>query len=152
MQLERIKAIAAQLLNVGKNKVWVNPKENQKASEAMTKEDVRSLIGEGVITKKKTNAHSRGRARILAIKKKKGRKSGMGKRKGTKKARVKTKETWIKNVRAQRRTLKELKEKNPEAIEAVGYSTMYKRVKGNYFKGKKYVEAFVLEHGKRGRS
>ena len=65
------------------------------------------------------------------------------KRKGTKKTRVEKKKNWIKRVRSQRKTLKELREKNPKAVEAVGYGKVYRMIKGNYFKGKKYVEAYV---------
>ena len=77
----------------------------------MTKEDVRALVKEGAIKKKQVNSQSKGRARILKLKKKKGRKSGRGKKKGTKKARSEKKPTWMKNVRAQRKKLKELREK-----------------------------------------
>jgi large subunit ribosomal protein L19e len=143
MDLNKVRRMAAQVLKVGENKVRFDPLQLDKAREAMTKEDVRSLIKEGVIKKKKSNEQSRARARKLHEKKKKGRKKGSGKRKGSAKAREKQEKSWMKNVRAQRKKLKELKKKGK--VRKGLYQKTYKMIKGNYFKGKKYVEAFVLE-------
>ncbi|MBU0662123.1 MAG: 50S ribosomal protein L19e [Candidatus Diapherotrites archaeon] len=137
----KLKRMAAQILKVGKSKVWMNPEEREKISESMTKEDVRGLIAEGLVKKSRANEHSRGMARKLHEKKKKGRKRGSGKRTGTKKARVKKKASWIKNVRAQRKKLAELKKSGVKGPKA--YSKMYKMIKGNYFRGKKYLEIYV---------
>ena len=49
----------------------------------------------------------------------------------------------MKNVRSQRRTLKEMQKENPEGVEKIGYRTLYKRIKGGYFKGKKYLKAAI---------
>jgi len=106
---------------------------------------VRELVTEGVIRKRRPLSQSRARARKLKEKKSKGRKKGSGKRKGTKKTRVNEKKTWMKKVRAQRRTLKELKEKSPKAVEKIGYSKLYRMIKGNYFRGKNYLIAYVEE-------
>lgn len=148
MRIDKIRGIAGEILNVGKNRVWISPEQSQKAVTAMTKQDVLALIEEGAIKKKKENFHSRGRARILSEKKKKGRKRGKGKRRGTKKARMEKKKNWMKNVRAQRQKLKELKLSKP-AVKEFGYSKLYRMIKGNYFRGKKYLESFVVETKKR---
>ncbi len=141
MKLTQIKRIASQLLKTGENKIWINPEKTSQVKEAMTKEDVRGLIKEKIILKKKTNAQSRGKARVLQEKKKKGRKKGRGKRTGTKKARTNKKKKWIRNVRAQRKTLKKIKKEGKET--ETPYRTIYNRIKGGYYKGKKYVEALV---------
>ncbi len=143
MQQEKVRKMSAQLLNSGQNSVWLDPTQPDKIKSVMTKEDIRGLIKEGVIKKRKLNMKSRGRARILAEKRKKGRKRGKGKRKGTKKARSEKKPKWMKNVRSQRKMLKELRKKKPKAVEKIGYRKLYKRVKGGYFKGKKYLKAAV---------
>jgi large subunit ribosomal protein L19e len=143
MKEQRMREIAAGILGCGKNRVWIDPKESEKTATAMTKEDVRALVQSGVITKRSGNSQSRGRARKLKEKKRKGRKSGKGKRKGTKKARSEKKESWIKNVRSQRKTLKELRAKKPKEVKKIGYRSLYKRVKGGYFRGKKYLSAAV---------
>ncbi len=143
MRQEKVREMAASILKCGKNIVWLNPKEDEKIKSVMTKDDIRGLIKEGVIKKSGKNSQSRARARKLHEKKKKGRKSGKGKRKGTKKARIEKKPTWMKNVRSQRKMLKQLQKEKPEAVAKIGYRILYKRVKGGYFKGKKYLKAAV---------
>ena len=143
MQQEKVKKMAAQILKCGVNTIWLDPEQGERVKTVMTKEDVRALIEEKIIKKKQVNSQSRGRARILKEKRKKGRKRGKGKRKGTKKARSEKKPTWMKNVRSQRRTLKEMQKENPEGVEKIGYRTLYKRIKGGYFKGKKYLKAAI---------
>ena len=140
MQIKRAKEIAAKLLKVGESKIWVNPEEGEKIKEAMTKEDVRALIGDRIIKKKKINEHSRGRARTLQKQKKKGRKKGAGKRKGKNTARTNPKKKWMSNVRSQRKKLSELKE---EAKKSGIYSTAYKRIRGSFFRGRKHLEEFI---------
>ena len=137
--------MATLVLKCGVNSVWLDPDKGDKVKSVMTKEDVRALIEEGVIKKKMQNSQSRGRARILHQKRKKGRKRGKGKRKGTKKARSEKKSTWMKNVRSQRKMLMQLKKEKEKAVEKVGYRRLYKRIKGGYFKGKKYLKAAVEE-------
>jgi large subunit ribosomal protein L19e len=143
MQEERVRKIAAGLLNCGNDRVWFDPEQQEKVKSAMTKEDIRALIKEKAIKKRNQNFKSRGRARILREKRKKGRKRGKGKRKGTKKARSEKKESWMKNVRSQRRLLKQMKKEKPKAVAKLGYRRLYKMVKGGYFKGKKYLKAAV---------
>ena len=147
MELNKAKEMAAGLMKIGVNKIYIDPTKSSKVAEAMTKDDVRGLIADRIVKKRQDNSQSRGRARKLKISKQKGRKRGKGKRKGTKKTRAEKKKTWIVRVRAQRRTLKELRESNPEAVKAKGYSKVYRRIKGNYFKGKKYLKEYI-EGGK----
>lgn len=143
MKLEKAKILASQILKTGVTKIYLDPTKSSKIKEAMTKDDIRGLIAERVIKKRQDNYQSKGKARILKEKKQKGRKKGRGKRKGTKKTRTEKKKTWIVKVRAQRRTLKELKKSNPSAVKEKGYSKLYKKIKGNYFKGKKYLKEYV---------
>jgi len=150
MHEEKVRGIAAEALNVGKNRVWIDPEEKEKVLEAMTRQDVRELIEQRVIKKKKENFQSRARARILEKKKKRGRKKGAGKRKGRKRVRMEKKKSWIKNVRALRKKLKELKKEKPKEVEKIGYRKLYRMIKGNYFRGKKYLEAFVKEKHTKG--
>ena len=133
--------MAAGILKVGTTKIWISPEQKNRVSEAMTKEDVRTLIKERIVAKRKDNQHSRGRARVLAGKKRKGRKRGKGKRQGTKKTRMRRKERWINNVRAQRAALRELKKKGAKF--KVPARKVYLMISGNYFRGKNYVKQFV---------
>jgi len=138
MESRKAKELAARVLKVGVGRIYIDPAQVQKVSEAMTKDDIRGLIAERIIRKRASSEQSMGRARALKEKKQNGRKRGKGKKAGTKKVRTEQRASWIGRVRALRRTLRELKEKNPEAVKAKGYSDIYKKIKGNYFKGKKY--------------
>lgn len=141
MKIVKIKKIAQRLLGVGESKVWFNPQELKKIGEAMTTDDVRALIKDNIIKKKTPQLHSRGSARILQEKKRRGRRRGFGKRTGTKKARMQRKQSWMGNVRAQRKHLRELKA--AKKIDNETYSKGYDLVKGGYFRGKKHIDAFV---------
>jgi large subunit ribosomal protein L19e len=143
MELNKAKELAAQVLKVGKGKVYISPTEITKINEAMTKDDIRGLIADRIIKKRQDNSQSRGRARVLKDKKKRGRKKGRGKRTGTKKTRTEKKKRWMGKVRAQRRTLRELKKSNPEAVKEKNYSDVYRKIKGNFFKGKKYLKEYI---------
>ncbi|MFH1224776.1 MAG: 50S ribosomal protein L19e [Candidatus Diapherotrites archaeon] len=146
MELYKVRRLAARILKVGETRVRFNPAESVKIAECMTKEDVRALIADGLIKKKRLIGMSRGRAKAMHTKRKKGRKRGYGKRAGTKKARMQSKSVWVRNVRAQRKMLAELKKGGVKMEKP--YSTVYKMVKGNYFRGKKYLEAYVRGGGK----
>lgn len=148
MDLHKLRRLAVDVLNVGKERVWFDPEQRDRIKEAMTKDDVRALVTEGVIKKKQPTGQSSFRTKKLKAQKKKGRKRGYGKRKGTFMARFGKKETWMKNVRAQRKLLKDLKEKEPELFEKVNYTQIYRKIGGGYFKGKKYVEQAVRKEAK----
>ncbi|HLC36005.1 MAG TPA: 50S ribosomal protein L19e [archaeon] len=137
--------MAAQIFDVGENKIWIDPEKVKQASEAMTKEDIRALIKERVIKKIPETSQSRGRINKMKEKRKKGRKKGKGKRKGTKKSRISKKGRHMIIVRAQRKKLSELRKSNPELFKKVNYQNVYKRVKQGFFKGKKYLEAYLKE-------
>jgi large subunit ribosomal protein L19e len=143
MKAEKAKIIAARLLKVGKNKIWINPEEADSIKEAITKDDIRELIKNGVIKKLKDSEQSRGRTRKIKKQKEKGRRKGHGSRKGTKEARSGRKARWINSVRAQRALLRELREKYPERIKELGYRKLYRMIKGGYFRSKAHLEKFV---------
>ena len=145
MNPRKLKRMAADILNVGETKVWVDPTQMVKAAEAMTRDDVRGLIGQRIIKKRRDSQHSRGSARILKAKKALGRKSGKGKRTGTKKARSKPREQWINRVRALRMSLREMKK---EGTIKGNYRQYYSQIKGNNFRGRKHLEQVVKGESK----
>ncbi len=147
MKGEKAKRVAAEILNTSKKKVWVDPEEAEALKDAITREDIRELIKNGTIKKSKLPSQSKARARLLKEKKRRGRKHGPGKKKTTEKNRSEKKKTWIKNVRAQRKRLRELRAKNKQSVEKAGYSKLYRMIKGNYFRGKRYLESYVKEEG-----
>ncbi len=143
MNLNKAKELAAGILKVGVNRVYIDPVNMKKVEEAMTKDDLRGLIAERIIKKRKAKFQSKGRSRVMLKKRQKGRKSGKGKKKGSKKVRTEGKRGWIKKVRSQRVMLNELRKTNPEAVKEAGYGNVYRKIKGGFFKGKNYVREYI---------
>ncbi|HPM85545.1 MAG: 50S ribosomal protein L19e [Candidatus ainarchaeum sp.] len=143
MNALKAKELAAKILKVGLGRIYLDPTQASKVSEAMTKDDVRTLIAERVIKKRPQVSQSRGRTRAGKEARAKGRGRGKGKRSATRKVRSEQKSRWMNRVRSQRRTLKELKIKNSQEVKEIGYSKIYNRIKGGYFRGKRHLVEFI---------
>src|SRR3989338_1605697 len=141
MDERKARRMAAHILKVGETKIWISPEQKGRLKESMTKDDVRALIKDRVIAKRKDALHSRGGARILQGKKRKGRKRGQGKRLGTRNARMNKKERWTNSMRAQRKVLKELKRSGAKF--KVSARQVYRLIKGNFFRGKNNIKQYV---------
>ncbi len=116
--------VAAQVLKIGLNRVWIDPERGEDVETAMTREEIRRLIHEGVIKSLPATGISRGRTRILRAKKRKGRRSGQGSRTGTSHARVSKKQAWMRKIRALRKRLRHLKTK--KIIPETSYQDLYR--------------------------
>lgn len=129
LKLTLQKRLAADLLECGIHRVKFDPEKLEEVSEAITREDVRRLIKDGVIWKEQEKGISRARVRA----RKSRRKSrGSGSREGGKYSRISKKEQWMMKVRAQRRRLKELRDRG--LITKTTYRKVYMMVKAGAFK------------------
>lgn len=137
------KRLAGTVLKVGPKRVRFDPARLNDIKNAITKEDIRQLISEGVISAVPERGISRSRAKKNTVQKSKGLRKGYGKRKGRASARTPTKTTWINRVRAQRAFLKELKEK--KMISSADFNEMYRKAKGGFFRSVRHVKLVVNE-------
>ena len=144
MNLKLQRRLAAEILKCGEKRVWMDPDELETIAEAVTKEDVRGLIADGLIKRKPVRGTSRARARIRAVQRAKGRRRGHGRRKGRKTARMPRKRRWIIRIRALRKRLKELKESGK--LETRTYRTLYRKAKGGEFRSVSHLEAYIETH------
>jgi len=144
MNLKLQKKLASKVAKVGKNRIKVDSGAGEELKEAITKEDIRSLINEGVIQVKNKEGISRGRARKTHTQKKKGRQRGHGKRSGSQNARVDNKRTWINHVRSQRALLKSLKDEGK--LKEGSYREIYNKIKGNYFRSKRHLILYLKKN------
>ncbi|PTD94301.1 50S ribosomal protein L19e [archaeon SCG-AAA382B04] len=126
--LKSQKRMAADILGVGKNRVWIDPNKQQDVAMAITKEDIQELIEEGSIQAKDKKGTSRGRAREKQSQKQKGRSKGPGTKKGAKDSKRSEKDKWMSDLRAQRKVLKQLR--NQGEISNRTYRELYKKSKG----------------------
>ncbi|PSP67006.1 50S ribosomal protein L19e [Halobacteriales archaeon QS_1_69_70] len=136
------KRLAADVLGVGKNRVRFDPEAQGEIADAITREDVRDLIEDGVIEAEPTQGNSRGRARERNEKRAYGHRSGHGSRKGTSGGRTDGSAEWQSRIRAQRRTLRELRD--DDEITRSQYRELYDMASGGEFDSvgdlRRYVE------------
>ena len=144
MNVSSQRRMAAQILKVGYYRVWIDPMRSSEVAEAITREDIKRLIEEGVIAVRPERATSRHRARERHIKRVKGSRRGPGKRKGTVKSKVSKKRQWINKVRPMRALLKHLRDRG--IIEPSVYADLYRKVKGNMFRSKAHLKLYIREH------
>ncbi|MHC1570624.1 MAG: 50S ribosomal protein L19e [Methermicoccaceae archaeon] len=138
------KRMAATLLGVGKGRVWIDPDQLEEVAKAITMQDVRELVEQGIIKKKPEQGISRARARSLAAKRAYGHRKGQGSRKGAKGARAPRKEQWMKRIRAQRRLLSELRQGGE--LTRSQYRLLYRKSKGGEFRSVAHLRAHIDTH------
>ncbi|WP_255195209.1 50S ribosomal protein L19e [Halorarius litoreus] len=139
--LKAQKRLAADVLDVGKNRVWFDPDRQADIADAITREDIRELVDEGAITSEDARGNSRGRARERAKKRAYGHRKGQGKRKGKKGGRANSKQDWQSRIRAQRRTLKELRDEGE--LDASEYRSLYDQASGGEFDSIADLERYI---------
>ncbi|MCS7124667.1 MAG: 50S ribosomal protein L19e [Candidatus Bathyarchaeota archaeon] len=136
--------LAAKILKVGVERVWIDPNRVEDVEAAITREEIRKLIHEGVIKPLKEKGVSRARAKLIHEKKKKGLRRGLGSRSGTAKARVSKKEAWMNKVRTLRKRLRELKAE--KIITETTYRKLYTLVKSGEFASVADMERYIKAH------
>jgi large subunit ribosomal protein L19e len=143
MSLKTARRIAAQALGAGEARIRFKPDSLTKASEALTREDIRGLVKDGGIYALPQTGQTRLRGQHYHAQRKKGRKLGRGNKKGKMYSRVSQKEDWMLKVRAQRAYLAKLKEE--KKIESADARHIYLMIKGRAFRGRSALEAHLRE-------
>jgi len=139
--LKAQKRMAADVLDVGKDRVWFDPEEQAEIAEAITRDDIRDLVDQGTIRAKDAKGNSKGRARERAEKRAYGHRKGPGSRKGKAGGRKNSKEEWVSRIRAQRRRLRELRDDGP--LDPTQYREVYNKASGGEFEDVARLEAYV---------
>jgi large subunit ribosomal protein L19e len=123
--------LAAAILKCGESRIWMEPAAGEKIKRAITRNDVRGLIADGLIKKLRAKKNAS----------EEGVKQGAGSRKGAAGARRRKKEKWLKMVRPQRRLLAELKPK----MKPLAYRKVYNLVKGGVFRSRAHLQTYIKE-------
>ncbi|MCD6443658.1 50S ribosomal protein L19e [Candidatus Bathyarchaeota archaeon] len=131
--------MAAEILGVGVNRIWIDPSRLEDVRSAITREDIKRLIAEGVISKKPEKGTSRVRVRM-----RKGRRRGPGSRKGARKARLNPENLWPAKVRALRSFLRYLRDRR--IISRSVYRELYLKVKGGAFQDVAALKRYIQVH------
>ncbi|QFU83960.1 50S ribosomal protein L19e [Natronorubrum aibiense] len=135
------KRLAADVLDVGQNRVWLDPDAQADIAEAITRDEIRELVEDGRIQAADAKGNSRGRARERNAKRAYGHQNGPGKRRGKKGARQNEKDEWQNKIRAQRRKLRELRDKGE--LTPTQYRELYKKAGGGEFRSVRYLLNYI---------
>jgi large subunit ribosomal protein L19e len=142
VNLKAKKRLASRVTGVGVHRIRFDSDHLDDVADAITRENIRSLITANTIQIKSFTGTSRGRAQNKRDQKKK-RGTGQGSKQGRKGARVGKKEVYVAKVRALRRLLKIAKDRkditNPE------FWTLYKKVGGNTVRNKAHLRLLMEE-------
>jgi len=131
-------------LKCGENRVKFDTENLQSIKEAITKSDIRALVKDKIIKKRKKAGVSRTTARKTLKQKRKGRRAGPGRKSGTHHARLSKKRAWMNKIRAIRGLLRTLREK--EVIDSKVYNMLYQKSKGGFFRSRRHIKLYLEEH------
>ncbi len=143
MKLSTQKRLAADVMKVGKSRVWIDPDFEDEISLAITRDDIRRLVDEGAIQRKPIRGVSRGRARHKLRQKRKGQRSGPGKKKGKATSKLSSKDRWMMKIRPLRKELRKLR--NDGKITSRVYRELYLKAKGNAFRNTAHLRTYIAE-------
>jgi len=141
MGLRSQRELAAKIMKVGSGRVWIDPVKTELVEATITRKEVVKLIGDGVIKVHPVKGISKGRAKALHQKRKRGKRRGSGTKKGAKKARLPRKRRWIMAIRAIRKKLQDLKQK--KAITNSTHRRLYRMAKGGVFKDSSHLTQYI---------
>ena len=136
--------LAAQIMKVGKNRVWIDPERIDDVETAITRDEVKKLIHEKVIVSLPEKGVSRSRAKTVRQKKRVGRRKGPGSRTGTAHAKISKKEAWMSKIRSLRKKLRELKANR--VITETTYRKAYVMAGSGRFESVAEVERYLKTH------
>ena len=142
VNLKAKKRLAARVTGVGIHRIRFDTDHLDDIADAITRENIRSLITANTIKIKSFTGTSKGRAHEKKAQKNK-RGTTQGSKQGRKGARVGKKEVYVAKVRALRRLLKIAKDRkdltNPE------FWALYKKVGGNTVRNKAHLRTLMVE-------
>ncbi len=136
--------LAAQILKIGQNRVWINPARMDDVDGAITREEIRKLIHEKIIVSLPEKGVSRSRAKTIRAKKRLGRRRGMGSVTGAGYAKVTQKDAWMLKIRSLRRKLRALKASR--VIAETTYTQYYRMAGSGRFDSIAELERNLKEH------
>ena len=142
VNLHSKKQLVSRIVGVGVHRVRFDSDHLDDIADAITRDDIRSLITANTITIKSFTGTSRGRAKTKKAKKSK-RGATQGSKKGRKGARVGKKTVYVNKVRSLRyilRIAKDRKEITNDVFKAV-----YKKINGNTIRNKAHLRTVIAE-------
>lgn len=142
INLRAKKRLASRVTGVGMHRIKFDSEKLDDVADAITRQNIRSLITANIIRIDPVGGTSKGRSEYKKMQKtKRGKKEGS--KQGRKGARVGKKEVYVKKVRSLRRILKIAKDRkeitNPE------FWSIYSKVNGNTVRNKAHLRQIIAE-------
>lgn len=145
VSLRSQRRLASEILKVGASRIWIDPNRADDVEIAISREEIRKLVHEGAIKQIPATGVSRGRARVIHEKKKKGLRRGPGTRKGSSTARISKKEVWMAKIRVLRKRLVDLKTRR--IITQANYRQLYSMASSGMFRSVADMERHIKAQG-----
>jgi large subunit ribosomal protein L19e len=145
LSLRSQRRLAAEILEVGEGRVWIDPNRTEDVEAAITREEIRKLIHEGIIQSLPEKGVSRARAKVLQEKKRKGLRRGPGRKSGSAQTKISKKQAWMKKIRPLRKKLRELKASR--AITESVYRRLYNMAGSGVFESTADLERYIRTRG-----
>ena len=142
VNLKAKKRLVSRMVGVGVHRVWFDSQRLDDIADAITRENIRSLLTANTIQIKSIRGTSRGRAKLKRIQRKK-RGTTAGSKQGKKGARVGKKQLYVKKIRSLRYLLKVFKDR--KEINNQQFWSLYKRMGGNTVRNKAHLRTLVEE-------
>ncbi len=141
MSLRSQRRLAAEILKVGVNRIWIDPEQIEKVESAITRDEIRKLLHEGAIREVPETGISKGRKRILNMKRSRRKRRGPGSRRGPT---ISKKQAWISRIRVVRERLRELRDRR--MIEKPVYQKLLLMAKGGAFRSSSHLNEYIEAH------
>ena len=142
VNLKAKKRLVSRIVGVGVNRVRFDGDHLDDVADAITRDDIRSLITANTITIKSFTGTSRGRAKTKKIQRSK-RGATQGSKKGRKGAREGKKAGYVKKVRSLSYVLKIAKDR--KEIDNNTFKSIYKKIGGNTIRNRAHLRTVISE-------
>jgi large subunit ribosomal protein L19e len=140
VNLKTKRRLVSRILGVGMDRVKFDPENLDEVADAITRDNIRSLITAGVIEIKSIKGTSKGRSYFKKLQRRK-RGTKQGSKKGSKGARKGRKEIYVRKIKAMRHQLKVSKER--KEITNDSYWTLYKQASGNQVRNLAHLRTLI---------
>lgn len=142
VNLNTKRRLVSRILGVGANRVRFDSDHLDDVADAITRDNIRSLVTANIISIKPIKGTSRGRAHFKKSQRHR-RGTKQGSKKGRKGARVGKKEVYVKKMRSMRHQLKVSKSRKD--ITNKDYWNLYKQVGGNQVRNLAHLRSLIQE-------
>ena len=140
VNLKTKRQLVSRILGVGVDRVKFDPEHLDDVADAITRDNIRSLITANVIEIKPIKGTSKGRSHFKKLQRSK-RGAKQGSKKGRKGARTGKKQVYVRKIKAMRHQLKVSKLRKEIANE--DYWKLYKQVSGNQVRNLAHLRSLI---------